>query len=391
MAYAGALKIQAQAGANPAVNSAGESAGQTPADKVILNPSPQDAMIIQVKNLFHTYGSGRPGETAALSGVNLDIRRGEYVAIAGPNGSGKSTLARHFNALLLPSEGQVLVDGLDTALPENVWEIRRRVGMVFQNPDNQIVSTLVEEDVAFGAENLGSRPGGPGAGRGSPGSDRAVPVPAARPHLLSGGQKQRLALAGVLAMRPSCLVLDEPTAMLDPAGRRELLETLQRLNRTRGATVVQITHYMEEAALAGRVIVMAAGKIALDGPPEEVFANAGQLEELGLELPAPAEIARGLKRRGFFMPGVPLTTPALVQMIKGLSPGVKEEAGGSKGTFFCFLRVVKGQAWHILWDHRSSAQFTIGPINSSDFNGSGHSNTYYQGAPPCHPLFASKT
>jgi len=194
------------------------------------------------------------------------------------------------------------------------------VGMVFQNPDNQIVSTLVEEDVAFGAENLG------------------VPPPEVRerveealaltglsrfrqhaPHLLSGGQKQRLALAGVLAMRPSCLVLDEPTAMLDPAGRRELLETLQRLNRTRGATVVQITHYMEEAALAGRVIVMAAGKIALDGPPEEVFANAGQLEELGLELPAPAEIARGLKRRGFFMPGVPLTTPALVQMIKGLS------------------------------------------------------------------------
>ena len=320
MAYAGALKIQAQAGANPAVNSAGESAGQTPADKVILNPSPQDAMIIQVKNLFHTYGSGRPGETAALSGVNLDIRRGEYVAIAGPNGSGKSTLARHFNALLLPSEGQVLVDGLDTALPENVWEIRRRVGMVFQNPDNQIVSTLVEEDVAFGAENLG------------------VPPPEVRerveealaltglsrfrqhaPHLLSGGQKQRLALAGVLAMRPSCLVLDEPTAMLDPAGRRELLETLQRLNRTRGATVVQITHYMEEAALAGRVIVMAAGKIALDGPPEEVFANAGQLEELGLELPAPAEIARGLKRRGFFMPGVPPPTPAPVQMIKGLS------------------------------------------------------------------------
>ena len=160
MAYAGALKIQAQAGANPALN----SAGQTPADKVILNPSPQDAMIIQVKNLFHTYGSGRPGEPAALSGVNLDIRRGEYVAIAGPNGSGKSTLARHFNALLLPSEGQVLVDGLDTALPENVWEIRRRVGMVFQNPDNQIVSTLVEEDVAFGAENLGSRPRRSGSG-----------------------------------------------------------------------------------------------------------------------------------------------------------------------------------------------------------------------------------
>ncbi|NLW37975.1 MAG: energy-coupling factor transporter ATPase [Peptococcaceae bacterium] len=281
----------------------------------------QEAMI-QVRDLSYTYDSGRPGETTALSGVDLEIRRGEFVAIAGPNGSGKSTLARHFNALLLPTRGQVLVDGLDTALPENLWEIRRRVGMVFQNPDNQIVSTLVEEDVAFGPENLG------------------IPPPEVRerveealvlaglsrfrqhaPHLLSGGQRQRLALAGVLAMRPACLVLDEPTAMLDPAGRRELLETLQRLNRTQGTTVVLVTHYMEEAALAGRVIVMAAGKIALDGPPEEVFARARQLEELGLELPAPAEIARGLKRRGFFMPGVPLSVHDLVQVVKGLAQG----------------------------------------------------------------------
>ena len=281
----------------------------------------QEAMI-QVRDLSYTYDSGRPGETTALSGVDLEIRRGEFVAIAGPNGSGKSTLARHFNALLLPTRGQVLVDGLGTALPENLWEIRRRVGMVFQNPDNQIVSTLVEEDVAFGPENLG------------------IPPPEVRerveealvlaglsrfrqhaPHLLSGGQRQRLALAGVLAMRPACLVLDEPTAMLDPAGRRELLETLQRLNRTQGTTVVLVTHYMEEAALAGRVIVMAAGKIALDGPPEEVFARARQLEELGLELPAPAEIARGLKRRGFFMPGVPLSVHDLVQVVKGLAQG----------------------------------------------------------------------
>ncbi|MDR9786751.1 MAG: energy-coupling factor transporter ATPase [Peptococcaceae bacterium MAG4] len=281
----------------------------------------QEAMI-QVRDLSYTYDSGRPGETTALSGVDLEIRRGEFVAIAGPNGSGKSTLARHFNALLLPTRGQVLVDGLDTALPENLWEIRRRVGMVFQNPDNQIVSTLVEEDVAFGPENLG------------------IPPPEVRerveealvlaglsrfrqhaPHLLSGGQRQRLALAGVLAMRPACLVLDEPTAMLDPAGRRELLETLQRLNRTQGTTVVLVTHYMEEAALAGRVIVMAAGKIALDGPPEEVFARARQLEELGLELPAPAEIAHGLKRRGFFMPGVPLSVHDLVQVVKGLAQG----------------------------------------------------------------------
>jgi energy-coupling factor transport system ATP-binding protein len=279
-------------------------------------PAPPDVMI-QVKDLAYIYGKGHPGETTGLAGVSLEIRRGEYVAVAGPNGSGKSTLARHFNALLLPSGGQVLVDGLDTSLPENVWEIRRRVGMVFQNPDNQIVSTLVEEDVAFGAENLG------------------VPPPEVRerveealaltgltgfrqhaPHLLSGGQKQRLALAGVLAMRPSCLVLDEPGAMLDPAGRRELLETLQRLNRTRGVTVIHITQLMEDAARAGRIIVMSAGKIALDGTPAEVFARAGQIEELGLDLPAPAEINRGLKRRGFIMPGVPLTASDLVQMIK---------------------------------------------------------------------------
>lgn len=248
--------------------------------------------------------------------MSLEIRKGEYVAVVGPNGSGKSTLARHLNALLLPTAGQVLVDGLDTALPENVWEIRRRVGMVFQNPDNQIVSSLVEEDIAFGVENLGV-----------PAEEVRERVEEAlaltelsefrqhAPHLLSGGQRQRLAIAGVLAMRPSCLVLDEPTAMLDPVGRRQLSDLLQRLNQSRGVTVVLVTHFMEEAAQAGRVIVMSAGKIVLDGTPPEVFANFERLGELGLDLPAAAKIARGLKRRGIFMPDDILTAEDLVREV----------------------------------------------------------------------------
>ncbi len=273
-------------------------------------------MFIQVTGLTYTYGRGRPGESRGLSGVSLEIRKGEYVAVVGPNGSGKSTLARHLNALLLPTAGQVLVDGLDTALPENVWEIRRRVGMVFQNPDNQIVSSLVEEDIAFGVENLGV-----------PAEEVRERVEEAlaltelsefrqhAPHLLSGGQRQRLAIAGVLAMRPSCLVLDEPTAMLDPVGRRQLSDLLQRLNQSRGVTVVLVTHFMEEAAQAGRVIVMSAGKIVLDGTPPEVFANFERLGELGLDLPAAAKIARGLKRRGIFMPDDILTAEDLVREV----------------------------------------------------------------------------
>ncbi|MDD4237568.1 MAG: energy-coupling factor transporter ATPase [Desulfotomaculaceae bacterium] len=298
----------------------------------VSNPTTHDCFI-EVTGLTHIYYRAKPGECRALSGVDLTIKKGEYLAVVGPNGSGKSTLARHFNALLLPSSGKVLVDGLDTNQPEHIWEIRRRVGMVFQNPDNQIISSLVEEDVAFGAENLGLLPA----------QVRARVAEALEqtgltgfrlhaPHLLSGGQKQRLAIAGVLAMQPTCLVLDEPTAMLDPAGRRELLNTLERLNRSFGITVVLVTHFMEEAARADRVLVLAAGKTVLMGTPAEVFSQDKILEELGLELPAPTQIARGLKRRGFLIPGASLTPDDLVKAVLDKQIGY-EEAGGR---FSCF-------------------------------------------------------
>lgn len=277
---------------------------------------------IEVTGLTHTYNHGKTGECRALSGVALSVKKGEYLAVVGPNGSGKSTLARHFNALLLPSTGKVLVDGLDTSRPEDTWEIRRRVGMVFQNPDNQIVSSLVEEDVAFGAENLGLDPSEVRA-RVTEALEQTGLTRYRRhaPHLLSGGQKQRLAIAGVLAMRPTCLVLDEPTAMLDPAGRRELLDTLETLNRSLGITVILVTHFMEEAARAGRVLVLAGGKTVLAGTPAEVFSQDKILEELGLELPASTQIARGLKRRGFLIPEPILTPDDLVKAIVGLGSG----------------------------------------------------------------------
>ncbi|MGI6492793.1 MAG: energy-coupling factor transporter ATPase [Pelotomaculum sp.] len=276
---------------------------------------------IKITGLTHIYNQGQPGERRALSGVDLTIKKGEYLAVVGPNGSGKSTLARHFNALLLPTSGQVLVDGLDTRNKEAIWEIRRRVGMVFQNPDNQIVSSLVEEDIAFGPENLGLPP-----------EEIRDRVKAAleqtgltrfrrhAPQLLSSGQKQRLAIAGVLAMHPDCLVLDEPTAMLDPAGRKELLATLDALNKT-GITIVLVTHFMEEAARAGRILVLADGKSILTGTPGQVFAQAEILEELDLTLPAPAQIARGLKRRGFFMPGPIIHQEALIEAALAIAGG----------------------------------------------------------------------
>lgn len=281
-----------------------------------LTTHDSNEVFIEVKGLTHIYNRGKPGEYQALSGVDLTIRKGEFLAVVGPNGSGKSTLSRHFNALLMPTAGTVLVDGLDTGRPENVWEIRRRVGMVFQNPDNQIVSSLVEEDVAFGAENLELPP-----------EELWERVEEAlnltglseyrqhAPHLLSGGQRQRLAIAGVLAMRPTCLVLDEPSAMLDPAGRRELMTTLAGLNRLRGVTVVLVTHFMEEAVTAGRIIVMSGGRLALEGSPAEVFAKVELLGELGLELPAAAEIAHGLRRRGFLAPEGILDNDDLVSFL----------------------------------------------------------------------------
>jgi len=239
------------------------------------------------------------GEPLILSGIQTRIERGEFVAILGANGSGKSTLAKHLNALLSPTEGTLLIKGLDTKNPDNTWEIRRSTGMVFQNPDNQIIATIVEEDVAFGPENLGVPP--------KEIRERVDETLSAvgmgdykhhAPHLLSGGQKQRVAIAGVLAMLPDCIVLDEPTAMLDPSGRREVMETVLRLNRDSGITVILITHFMEEAARANRVIVMEAGEVVLDDVPRNVFKNADVMEKLGLGVPGVTALAHMLRANG---------------------------------------------------------------------------------------------
>lgn len=253
----------------------------------------------------------------ALRGINLEVGRGEFLAIIGENGSGKSTLAKHFNALLLPSEGEVRVDGMDTRDPRFLWEIRRRVGMVFQNPDNQLVATTVEEDVAFGPENLGLPPGEIRAR-----VDEALALVGmssfARhaPHLLSGGQKQRVAIAGVLAMRPQCLVLDEPTAMLDPAGRRDVLATVMRLNREEKITVVYVTHFMDEAARADRVAVLFRGELVALEEPASLFSRVPELRRWGLDIPPVAELAWRLRRRGWNLPGPVLTPQDLVAALE---------------------------------------------------------------------------
>ncbi len=255
--------------------------------------------LIEVDHLTHVYHAGTPHEVRAVWDVSLTIRPGEFVALVGGNGSGKSTLAKHLNALLLPTHGRVVVDGLDTRDPHALWEIRRRVGMVFQNPDNQIVATVVEEDVAFGPENLGLPPEEI-AGRVEE-ALRAVGMLEYRlrePHLLSGGQKQRVAIAGVLAMRPRCIVFDEATTMLDPEGRREVLDTAHRLRDREGIAVVHITHSMEEAAEADRVVALHAGRVVLDGPPREVFREVRRLREVQLDLPEVARLHACLERRG---------------------------------------------------------------------------------------------
>ncbi|MDP2856865.1 MAG: energy-coupling factor transporter ATPase [Bacillota bacterium] len=252
----------------------------------------------------------------ALSGIDLEIARGEFVAVIGPNGSGKSTLAKHFNALLLPTEGRVLVAGRDTRDPDLLWEVRRSAGMVFQNPDNQLVATVVEEDVAFGPENLGVEP--EQIVRRVESSLDAVGMLARReyaPHELSGGQKQRVAIAGILAMEPEILVLDEPTAMLDPLGRREVLETVMDLNRQKGITVVFITHFMDEAVRADRVIVMDKGRVVLQGPPREVFGQIDMLHSVGLDVPQIAEVARRLRDMGVDVPPGVLTVDELVAAV----------------------------------------------------------------------------
>ncbi len=272
--------------------------------------------MFQLRNVSHRYDQSEALQHIALSDISLSISSGEFVAIIGHNGSGKSTLAKHLNALLLPTEGTVLVKGMDTRDSQHLWTIRQTAGMVFQNPDNQMVATAVEEDVAFGPENLGV-----------PAAEIRRRVEAAlktvgmweyrtaAPHLLSGGQKQRVAIAGVLAMQPEALILDEPTAMLDPSGRREVMDTVVRLNRDEGITVVHITHFMEEAVLATRVIVMNDGRVVLDGAPEEVFSHVNELRALGLDVPQVTELAQRLSQHQVTLPSGILTVERMVAEI----------------------------------------------------------------------------
>ena len=272
--------------------------------------------IIKIENLTFRYADA---ETPAIEGLNLELERGSFVAVLGHNGSGKSTLAKLLNAILLPTEGRVLVEGIDTADEEKLQEVRRTVGMVFQNPDNQIVASVVEDDVAFAPENLGV-----------PSAEIRARVDEAlkrvgmydfrlhAPHLLSGGQKQRVAIAGVLAMRPDCIVLDEPTAMLDPIGRREVLSAVRDLRRDKGMTVILITHHMEECIFADRLIVMSDGRVALDGSPKEVFSQVEEMRSLGLTVPETVSLLYGLKEAGWDVPLDALTVEDCADMIAGV-------------------------------------------------------------------------
>lgn len=268
--------------------------------------------IIETRGLQFRYAGGQ----TVLDGVDLKIEAGTFVAVLGHNGSGKSTLAKHMNAILLPTGGAVYVDGIDTGDEEKLLEIRRTVGMVFQNPDNQIVANVVEEDVAFAPENLGVPPD-----EIRKRVDEALELvgmseyASHAPHLLSGGQKQRVAIAGVIAMRPRCIVLDEPTAMLDPVGRQEVLSTIRELNRRAGITVVLITHHMDEAAQADRLIVMNRGKVVQDGAPREVFRHVEELRALGLTVPEPVELIWRLRQAGMDVPMGPLDVEECAQAL----------------------------------------------------------------------------
>lgn len=251
-----------------------------------------------------------------LEGVSLDVRPGEFVAVLGHNGSGKSTLAKHFNAILLPTSGTVFVDGIDTKEEDRLYDIRQTAGMVFQNPDNQLVATIVEEDVAFALENLGVPP--EEIRRRVDESLKAVGMYEYRehsPHQLSGGQKQRVAIAGIIAMRPKCIVLDEPTAMLDPQGRREVLRTIRELGNQFGITVVLITHYMDEAAGADRVVVMDEGRILMDAAPRQVFARVEELRAVELDVPQPTELCHLLRKAGVPLPEDVLTVEECVSAL----------------------------------------------------------------------------
>lgn len=255
--------------------------------------------IVEIKNLTYIYPSAGGKDFKALDNVSLSIEKGEFVAILGHNGSGKSTLAKLMNGILVPSEGDIIVNGMNTRDEENIWNIRQTAGMVFQNPDNQLVATVVEEDVAFGPEN-----------QGVPSEEIRRRVDEAlktvdmydyrkrAPHALSGGQKQRVAIAGILAMDPDCIILDEPTAMLDPSGRKEVMDTIRKLNKEQNKTIIHITHYMDEVVDADRIIVMEAGKVAIEGTPREIFSKVDEVRKIRLDVPQVTELAYELKKSG---------------------------------------------------------------------------------------------
>ena len=259
--------------------------------------------IIKTEDLRFSYPAAEGVSPVVLDGVDLAIKEGSFVAVLGHNGSGKSTLAKHMNAILLPSGGKVYVDGIDTTDEDRLLDVRRAVGMVFQNPDNQIVANVVEEDVAFAPENLGVPP--EEIRKRVDEALKAVNMYEFRedaPHLLSGGQKQRIAIAGVIAMEPRCVVLDEPTAMLDPTGRADVLRTIKALNQERGVTVVLITHHMDEAAQADRLVVMSKGRVVADGVPKEVFSHVEELKAVGLTVPQTTQLLWELRQEGISVP-----------------------------------------------------------------------------------------
>ena len=256
-------------------------------------------VLFDICHVSHTFETEEGKTFDALRDVTAQIKKGEFTAIIGTNGSGKSTLARHLNALLIPTEGELIVEGMRTSDAGRVWDIRQKVGMVFQNPDNQLVAAVVEEDVAFGPENLGVPP--------EEIRERVdlalekVGMTSYRkqaPSMLSGGQKQRVAIAGVLAMKPDCIVLDEPTAMLDPKGRKEVMDTIHELNKKEGITIVLITHFMEEAVTADHILVIDRGVLKMEGTPREIFSQADKVTEIGLDVPVPADLARRLRKKG---------------------------------------------------------------------------------------------
>ena len=277
---------------------------------------------IRVEHLNYTYPGvdDTPG-VAVFTDLNLTIQQGTFVAILGSNGCGKSTLAKHFNSILLPCGGKVYVCGLDTSDEELLIQVRRNVGMVFQNPDNQIVANVVEEDVAFGPENLGVA--SPEIARRVENALKQVGMYEYRehaPHLLSGGQKQRVAIAGIIAMEPQCIILDEPTAMLDPRGRKEVMDTVKKLNKEKGITAVIITHHMDEAAQADRVVVLHKGDVAADGTPQEVFSQIELLHSIGLAAPETVELCHALNQQGFRLP---LDQPEIEECAQALYDAIK--------------------------------------------------------------------